>query len=72
MLDFPRELDAKLVRQLDLRERVLEELEFRAVRPGAGQLVFVKNPELHSNLLTVLPAEHIRNASWHSRFPGGL
>ena len=48
---FPREIDAKLVREFDLAEGILEEFEFNAVGPRPGQLVLIENPELHSSFL---------------------
>src|SRR6185312_5466747 len=47
MLDLPGVVDAKLVGQLDLVERVLEELELVALVPRTRQLVLVEDSELH-------------------------
>jgi hypothetical protein len=47
VLDLPRVVDAKPVGQLDLAERVLEELELAAFRPRARELVLVKDAEAH-------------------------
>jgi hypothetical protein len=51
VFDFPRVFDAKLVGELNLRERILEQLEFLAIGPWPGQLVLIENSELHSILL---------------------
>ena len=50
MLHFPCVVDAEPIRDLDLLERVVEQLLFRALCPRTRQLVFVKDAELHSIL----------------------
>ena len=47
VLHFPRVIDAEPVGKLDLRQRVLEELELGSLIPRAGELVLVENAELH-------------------------
>src|SRR5262245_6717280 len=47
MLDFPRVVDPEPIGELDLRQRVLKELQLRAVVPRARQLVLVEDPEFH-------------------------
>ena len=43
MLNFPHVIDAELVRELDLVERVLEQLQLRALFPRTGQLMLIKS-----------------------------
>ena len=47
VLDLPREVDAELVGQLHLVERLVQELFLGALRPGARELVFVEDSEFH-------------------------
>ena len=47
MFDLPGVVDAKLVGEFDLVERVVEELLLSAVGPGLRKLVLVKDTELH-------------------------
>ena len=47
VLDLPRVVVAQPVGQLDLVEAVLEELVLGVLRPRAGQLVLVEDPEPH-------------------------
>ena len=47
VLDFPDVLDAERVGQLDLVERVLDQLVLGAVVPGPADLVLVEDAELH-------------------------
>lgn len=47
VLDLPADVEAELVRQLDLLERVLYEPELVALFPRPGELVLVEDPELH-------------------------
>ena len=47
VLDLPHVLDAERVGQLDLVERVLDQLVFGAVVPGPADLVLVEDAELH-------------------------
>ena len=47
MLDFPHMIDAELVRELDLVERVLEQLQLRALFPRPRQLMLIKSSQLH-------------------------
>jgi hypothetical protein len=49
VFDLPCEVDAELVGELDLRKRVLEQLQFLTVVPRPGKLVFIENTELHSS-----------------------
>src|SRR5213593_4169352 len=45
-------IEAQPVGQLDLGQRVLEELELGPVFPGPRQLVLVEDPESHGQLLS--------------------
>ena len=47
VLDLPGEVDAQLVRELDLAQCVLEQLQLVTVVPRPWQLVLVEDPELH-------------------------
>ena len=47
MLDFPGVIDAETVGQLDLIQRILEQLQLVAVMPGPRQLMFVEDAEFH-------------------------
>ena len=47
VLHLPGVVDAQLVGQLDLVQRVLEKLQFGPLAPGFGVLVFVEDPEAH-------------------------
>src|SRR5258708_21645773 len=47
MLDFPHMIDAELVRELNLIERVLEQLQLRALFPMPRQLMLIKSSQLH-------------------------
>jgi hypothetical protein len=47
VLDLPRVVDAELVGELDLAERVLEELVLGPVVPGPGKLVLLEDSEFH-------------------------
>jgi hypothetical protein len=47
VLDLPGVVDAEPIRQLHLRERILEQLELGALVPGTRQLVLVEDPEFH-------------------------
>src|SRR5262249_38589092 len=47
VLDLPGVFDAELVGELDLIERILEQLELGPLGPWPGQLVLVENAELH-------------------------
>ena len=55
VLDLPHVLDAERVGELDLVERVLDELVLGAVVPGAADLVLVEDPELHVSRLPRRP-----------------
>ena len=48
MLDLPGEVDAQLVRELHLAQRILEQLELDAVVPGPWELMLIEDSELHS------------------------
>ncbi len=52
VLHLPGVIDAEPVGQLDLGQRVLEELELGPVFPGPRQLVLVEDPESHGQLLS--------------------
>ena len=52
VLHLPGVIDAEPVGQLDLGQRVLEELELGPVFPGPRQLVLVEDPESHRQLLS--------------------
>src|SRR5437763_720849 len=47
MFDFPCVIDAKLVGELDLIERLLKKPELVALVPRPRKLMFVENPEFH-------------------------
>ena len=47
MLDFPGVIDAELVGEFDLIERLLEQPVLVALVPRARQLVLVENAEFH-------------------------
>ena len=47
MLDFPHVVDAELVGELDLIERILEQLQLGAFVPWARQLMLVKCSQFH-------------------------
>ena len=47
VLDLPHVLDAELVGELDLVERVLDELVLASLVPGPAELVLVEDAELH-------------------------
>ncbi len=47
VLDLPGVVDAEAVGELDLVERVLEQLELAAVAPGPRELVLVEDAEFH-------------------------
>ena len=53
VLDLPDVVEAQLVGQLDLVERVLEQLVLRPVGPGPRQLVFVEDAEAHRASLPI-------------------
>ena len=60
MLDFPDVIDAEIVGQFDLRQRVLEQAMLGAFRPGTRQLVLVQKPEAHGSLLSERSSRHRR------------
>src|SRR4051812_30673969 len=47
VLDLPHVVDAERIRELDLLERVLDQLVLGTFVPGTGKLVLVEDPELH-------------------------
>jgi hypothetical protein len=47
VLDAPRVVEAEAIGQLDLRERVLEQLVLASLLPGAGKLQLVEDADLH-------------------------
>src|ERR1700693_5875144 len=47
MLDFPHVVDAELVRELDLVERVTKQLQLRTLFPRTRQLMLIKSSQLH-------------------------
>ena len=47
VLDLPHVLDAELVGELDLVERVLDQLLLAVLGPRARELVLVEDAELH-------------------------
>src|SRR4051794_31036949 len=47
VFDLPHVVDAERVGELDLLQRVLDELVLGTFVPRAGKLVFVEDPELH-------------------------
>ena len=48
VLDAPRVVEAEPIGELDLRERVLEELVLATFRPRSGKLELVEDPEFHA------------------------
>ena len=53
MLDFPGVVVPELVGELDLIERLLEELVLGAFGPRPGELVLVEDSELHGFILRI-------------------
>ena len=53
VLDLPRVVVAELVRQLDLSQRVLQQLVLRVLAPRPGQLMLVEDAEPHRNSVFV-------------------
>ena len=51
VLDLPGVVVSELVRELDLGERVLEQIVFSVRGPGSGKLMLVEDSELHGGLL---------------------
>src|SRR4030095_14925421 len=51
VLDLPRVVVAQAVGELDLGERLLEEVVLAPRRPRARQLVLVEDAELHASVL---------------------
>ena len=47
MLHLPNVIDAQPIGQFDLIERVLEQPQFKTVRPRTGELMFVEDAEFH-------------------------
>ena len=47
VLDLPDVIDADLVRELDLLERVLQQFVLVALFPGSWELVLIEDAELH-------------------------
>src|ERR1700730_9599727 len=47
MLDLPHVIHAELVGHLDLVERILKQLQFRALFPGSRQLMLIEGAKLH-------------------------
>ena len=58
MLDFPHVVDAELVGELDLIERILKQLQLRALLPRTRQLMLIKSSQLH--LAISLPSDFFR------------
>src|SRR5256885_3947307 len=58
VLDLPGVVVAQLVGELDLAERILQELVLALRTPRPGQLVFVEDAEFHGCILTagVIPS----------------
>src|SRR5215471_2641070 len=54
VLHLPGIVNAQAVRQLDLIQRVLEEAELGAWRPGTRQLMLIEDPEFHGRSFTGL------------------
>src|SRR5437762_9253339 len=48
MLDEPRIVVAEPIGELDLTERVLQEVVLASLAPGTGQLMLVEDAELHA------------------------
>ena len=68
VLDFPHHVDADLVGELDLRERVLEQLELGARGPRPRQLVLVEDPELHGLAPVRRACCRLQNSAYVVRF----
>ena len=47
MLDFPRVVVTELIAQFELRERILQKIEFRMRGPRPRELTFVEDAEFH-------------------------
>ena len=54
VLDLPDIVDAELVAEFDLRERLLVQAALGILAPGLRQLVFVEHAEFHRSLLLEL------------------
>ena len=54
MFDLPRTVVAEFVGQLDLGERVLQQLVLRVLLPWSWQLVFVEDAEFHGSCSLLL------------------
>ena len=63
VLDFPGVIEAQLVGQFNLVQRVVEQLIFAVREPGLGQLQFVENAEFHFTY----SAGFVRVTGWRSR-----
>ena len=50
MLDRPDRVDAELICELDLVQRLLEQAELGVLVPGTGELVFVEDSEFHARV----------------------
>ena len=57
VLDLPDVLDAELVGELDLFERVLQRLVLRVLGPRTRQLVLVEDAEFHAAATSGAPRE---------------
>ena len=65
VLDAPRVVEAQLVGELDLRQRVLQELVLAALLPRAGKLELVEDPEFHdAEAYRKCDGRRIDSASW--------
>jgi hypothetical protein len=70
MLDLPDVVDAETVGELDLGERILEQLVLAAAVPRTGKLVLVEESETHGlSPKSVVPTEAERSeAQWRDLF----
>ena len=68
MLHHPRVVVAKLIGELELIERLLQQVVFAGRRPGARQLVLVEHAEFHGSFPSLVrPARSMRRIHTASR-----
>ena len=69
VLDLPGVVDAELVGEFDLIERLLEQPVLVALVPRPRQLVLVENAELHGRSLTRIPQRRYPLCEQNMRIP---
>ncbi len=70
VLDFPHDVEAQLVSQLDLIERVVDELLLAVLRPRPRQLVLVEDAEFHERSVlaqSVKSPGYVTRSMWRPR-----